>query len=90
MKKVLLALLVTIVRSGRATNSSNCIQFYNVNICGECIIYLSKLVNLSSNLKFLFLEHNWIDDMDLACCPYRSLKSHTCIHTLRLAHCDLG
>jgi hypothetical protein len=47
----LLAALVTIFCSGRATNSSKCIQFYNTNLCGESIVYLSKLVDVSDELQ---------------------------------------
>ena len=44
MKKERLAALVAIFRSGRATNSSTCLDFDNANLCEEGIVSLSKLV----------------------------------------------
>jgi hypothetical protein len=85
-----LAALVAVLLSGRATNSSTFIKFDNTNLCAEGIRSLSKLVEASSMLYRLYLYHNRIDNMDLARCLSRSLKSHTCINHLHLAHCDLG
>jgi hypothetical protein len=85
-----LAVLVDIFRSGRATNSSMCLDFDNVNLCGEGIIALSKLVDVSSELKCFCLRHNRIDNLDLARCLSRSLKLHDSITDLFLTHCDLG
>jgi hypothetical protein len=90
MKKERLAALVAIFRSGRATNSSTCLDFDNANLCEEGIVSLSKLVEVSSELLDLFLDHNRIDNMDSARCLSRSLKSHTRINQLFLTHCDLG
>ena len=85
-----LDVLVDIFLSGRSTNSSTIIKLYNANICAEGIRSLSKLVEASSMLDRLYLYHNWIDNMESARCISRSLKSHICINTLNLAHCDLG
>jgi hypothetical protein len=90
MKKERLAALVAMIISGRATNSSTYSSFNNANLCEEGIISLSKLVDVSSNLKYLYLEHNRIDNMESARCLSRSLKSHACMNQLDLDHCDLG
>jgi len=76
--------------SGRATNSSTDVNFNNANICGEGIIYLSKLVDVSSQLQTFYLGYNQIDNMESACFLTRSLRSHTRICQLSLPHCDLG
>jgi hypothetical protein len=90
IKKERLAALVAMFLSGRANNSSTMIQFDNTNICEEGIVCLSKLVDVSSNLQSLSISHNRIDNMESARCLFRSLKSHTRINILSLAHCDLG
>jgi hypothetical protein len=90
IKKERLAGLLSIFRNGSATNSSRCLDFNNANICGEGIVCLSKLLDVSSELKYFYLYHNRIDNMESVRCLSRSLKSHTCINTLSLAHCDLG
>jgi len=90
IKKERLAALVAIFRSGRATNSSTHVNFNNANICGEGIIYLSKLVDVSSQLHTFYLRYNRIDNMESARCLSRSLKTHTRIDQLWLTHCDLG
>jgi hypothetical protein len=90
IKKERLDALVAILRSRRATNSSDTVDLDNVNLCEEGIISLSKLVDASSMLNRLFLDHNRIDNMDLARCLSRSLKLHDCLNTLCLLHCDLG
>jgi hypothetical protein len=59
-------------------------------ICGEGILCLSKLVDVSSNLQNFFLHHNRIDNIESARRLSRSLKSHASIHELHLTHCDLG
>ena len=89
-KKERLDALVAIFRSGRATNSSTTVEFINTNLCGEGIISLSKLVDVSLQLNTLTFIYNRIDSMELARCLSRSLKSHTCINRLWLNHCDLG
>jgi hypothetical protein len=66
MKKERIAALVAMFISGRATNSSTYSSFNNANLCEEGIISLSKLVDISSNLKYLYLEHNRIDNMQSA------------------------
>jgi hypothetical protein len=90
IKKERLAALVAVFRSGRATNTSKNITFFNSNLCEEGIISLSKLVDVSSELQYLYLDHNQINNMESARCLSRSLKSHTCISMLHLTHCDLG
>jgi len=85
-----MAALVAIFRSGRATNSSTMFYFCNANLCADGIISLSELVDVSSDLNYLFLEHNRIDNMESAHCLSRSLKSHNCINELVMTHCDLG
>jgi hypothetical protein len=90
MKKDRLAALVAIFCNGRAKNSSDSVSFDNANLCKEGIISLSKLVEVSSELQYLYLDHNRIDSMESARCLSRSLKSHTCIDELYLNHCNLG
>jgi hypothetical protein len=90
IKKERLAALVAVFRSGRATNTSKNVTFNNTNLCEEGIISLSKLVDVSSKLQYLYLDHNRIRNMESARCLSMSLKSHTCISMLHLAHCDLG
>jgi hypothetical protein len=90
MKKECLAALVAIFLSGRATNSSMCLDFDNANLCEEGIVSLSKLVDVSSELQYFYLFHNRIDNMDSACCLSRSIKSHTQLNHLSLKHCGLG
>jgi hypothetical protein len=90
MKKERLAALVAILISGRATNASTYVIFNNANLCSEGIISLSTVVDVSSELQTLFINHNRIDNLHSACCLSRSLKSHTCINHLHLTHCDLG
>jgi len=90
MKKVCMAALVDIFRSGKAANSITYLQFNNANICGEGIISLSKLVDVSSQLQCFCLHHNRIDNMDSARCLSRSFRSRTCFNYLDLTHCDLG
>jgi hypothetical protein len=46
-----------------ATNSCACANFNNSNLCGEGIISLSKLVDASSQLSSLRINHNRIDIM---------------------------
>jgi hypothetical protein len=90
MKKERLAVLLSIFRNGSATNSSTCLDFNNANLCGEGIVSLSKLVDVSSELKYLYLGHNRINNMDSARCLSRSIKSHIQLNQLSLQHCDLG
>jgi len=88
MSKERLAALVTTL-SGQV-NKTETILFNNVNLCKEGIISLSKLVDASSQLQTFCLHHNVIDNMDSARCISKSLKSHVCINSLNLTHCDLG
>jgi hypothetical protein len=90
LKNFRLAMLVDICRRGGATNSSTMISFENANLCADGIISLSKLVEIFSELQYLFLHHNQIDNMESARCLSRSLKSHARIDSLVLTHCDLG
>jgi hypothetical protein len=90
MKKEVLAALVAMILSGRATNSSTDVVFNNANVCGEGIVWLSKLVDVSSEMTTLYLLNNRIDNMESARCLSRSLKSHACIIYLHLNYCDLG
>jgi len=90
IKKERLAALVDIFRNGRATDSIGFVSFINANICGEGIVYLSKLVDVSSQLQTLVIRHNRIDNMESAHCISRSLKSHAPINQLYLAHCNFG
>jgi hypothetical protein len=90
IKKERLAALVAIFRSGRATNSSMHVILNNANLCAEGIISLAKLVEVSLKLEYFDLLHNRIESMDSARCLSRSLKLHTRINELDLAHCDLG
>jgi hypothetical protein len=89
MTKECLAALVAICRSGSVNNSFKFVNFNNANLCGEGIVWLSKLVDVSSQLQRVHLFHNRIDNMESACCLSRSLKSHACIDELHLTHCDL-
>ena len=88
MKKERLATLFTAL-SGKV-NTNKYMYINNVNLCKEGIISMSKLVDVSSDLRSLFLDHNQIDNLDSVCCLSRSLKSHACIAQLHLTHCDLG
>ena len=90
MTKECMAALVKIFRSGKATNSSTVFNFDNVNLCEEGIMCLSKLIEISLELREFRLHHNRMDNMESARCLSRSLKSHTRINDLRLTHCDLG
>ena len=90
MKKERLASLVDICRSGFVNNSSNFVDFYNANLCGEGIVYLSKLVDVSAMLQSFSISHNRMDNMESVRCLSRSLKSHSSINELHLNHCDLG
>jgi hypothetical protein len=90
MKKERIASLVAIFRNRRATYSGHYVYFTNANLCAEGIISLSKLVEASSMLQTLLINHNRIDNLHSACCLSRSLKSHVCINHLDLAGCDLG
>jgi hypothetical protein len=90
MKKERLAALVDIFRRGRANFSIVTIHFDNINLCEEGIISLSELVDVSSELRNLIINHNRIDNMESAQYLSRSLKSHACINYLVLSHCDLG
>jgi Ran GTPase-activating protein (RanGAP) involved in mRNA processing and transport len=90
MKKDRLAALVAIFSSGRANSSSTTFRFINTNLCGEGIIWLSKLVDACSQLQVFYLTHNRIDCMESARCLSRALKSQTRIGQLHLAHCVLG
>jgi hypothetical protein len=90
VKKERLAALVSFFCSGRNTNSSAYLHFDNANLCEEGIISLSKLVDVSLQLNTLTVIYNRIDNMESAHCLSRSLKSHTGINQLVLAHCDLG
>jgi hypothetical protein len=85
-----LAALVDICNSGRATNISRSIQFYNANLCEEGIVWLSKLIEASSMLRDFCLRYNQIDNIESARCLSRSLKSHTRLDHLDLCHCNLG
>jgi hypothetical protein len=87
-KERLAALVDIVFSSGRATNSSTMIKFSNANICGEGIVWLSKLVEVSSQLQTFCLHHNRIDNMDLARTLSRSFKSHSRIAQIYLTSCD--
>jgi len=80
IKKECIAVLVAILSSGRANSSSTYIQINNANLCGKGIVWLSKLVEVSSQLQTLLINHNRIDNLHLACCLSRSLKFHDCIN----------
>ena len=54
------------------------------------IVSLSKLIDVSLELRKFSLHHNWMDTMESARCLSRSLKLHTSINILHLTHCDLG
>ena len=62
------------------TNSCTFVNFNNANLCEVGIVSLLELVDVSSKLQCFFLRHNRIDNIDLASCLSRSLKSHACIN----------
>jgi hypothetical protein len=67
--KEYLAALVGILRNRRATyvdKSATYVNFDNANLCGEGIIFLSKLVDVCSKLQFFCLCRNQIDNLDSA------------------------
>ena len=66
------------------------IHFDNANLCEEGIVSLSKLVDVSSKLRTLTINHNQIDNMDSVRCLYLSIKSHASIENLVITHCDIG
>jgi hypothetical protein len=76
--------------SGRATNSCDGVIFNNANLCGVGIVWLAKLVEASPELRYFNLHHNRIDNMELARCLSRSIKSNSCINRICLNHCDFG
>jgi hypothetical protein len=90
LKNFRLAMIVDICRRGGATNSSTMFSFENANLCADGIMCLSKLIEISLELREFRLFRNWIDNMESASCLSRSLKSHACINYLHLTHCDLG
>jgi hypothetical protein len=90
MTKERLAALVSILSSRGATNSIKYAHFDNANLCEKGIVWLAKLLDISLELQYFSIHHNRINNMDLARCLTRSLRSHTCINDLRLTHCDLG
>ena len=77
-----LATLVTTL-SGQV-NKIETILFNNVNLCEEGIISLSKLVDVSSQLRKFCLHNNRIDNMDSAHCISKALKSHGCINSKKI------
>jgi len=90
MKKERLAALYAIFLNGSVNNSSTRFDFDNANLCGEGIIYLSNMVEVSLKLWCFSLRHNRIDSMESARCLSRSLCSHTRVNQLDLSHCNLG
>ena len=54
------------------------------------LFYLLKLVDVSTKMERLKMNHNRIDNMTSAHYLSRSLKLHICINQLWLTHCDLG
>ena len=66
MRKERLAALAAKICNGSATNSCTFVDFDNANLCEEGIVYLSKLIDFSSQLRTLYLLHNRIDNMDSA------------------------
>jgi Ran GTPase-activating protein (RanGAP) involved in mRNA processing and transport len=90
LKNFRLAMLVDICHRGGATNSSTMFNFNNANLCADGIMCLSKLIEISLELREFRLHHNRIESMDSASCLSRSLKSHTGITHLDLSCCDLG
>jgi hypothetical protein len=90
MKKERIDALAAVLLIGRATNSRKVVSVSNANLCGESIMSLSKIVEVSSQLQTLFINHNRIENRESALHLSRSLKSHISIKHLYLAHCDLG
>jgi hypothetical protein len=88
IRKERLATLVTALSAQVSTIEY--IYFINVNLCQEGIRLLSKLVDNTSQLNTLNINHNRIDNMESARCLSRSLKSHDCVYFLHLAHCNIG
>jgi hypothetical protein len=58
MKKERIAALVAIFLRGGANNSSTRVIFNNANLCAEGIVWLSKLVDVISQLRTLWFNHN--------------------------------
>ena len=88
VRKERLAALVTAL-SGQI-NTTEYILFNNTNLCEDGIVWLSKLVDVSSKLHQLIISHNRIDNMELARCLTSSIRSHNCIAGLTISYCDLG
>jgi hypothetical protein len=89
-KKERLAALDAIFRDKSTTTSIVNFNFANANLCQEGIVYLSKMVYVSSKLQFFSLKRNRLDDIDSASCLSRALKSRTSMSRLNVSHCDLG
>jgi len=66
------------------------ITFNNTNLCREGLLSLSMLMEQCPALEMLDLSHNPIDDMNVATCLSRALRSHPGICYLYLTYCNLG
>jgi len=68
------------------------ITFNNTNLCREGLLSLSMLMEQCPALEMLDLSHNPIDDINVATCLSRALRSHPRKRTIyiHLTYCNLG
>jgi hypothetical protein len=88
MKKVIFDQLVRFLRG--QTSTLKFITFNNANLCREDLLSLSTLVEQCPVLHTLELSHIQIDDINVATCLSRSLRSRTRTIYLHLPYCNLG
>jgi hypothetical protein len=74
---------------GRVSNLYR-ITFNHTNLCREGLLSLSTLVEQCPALHTLDISYNKIDDINVATCISRALRSHPRILDLHLTHCNLG
>jgi hypothetical protein len=88
MKKVIFDQLVRFLWG--QTSTLKFITFDQSNLCGEGLLSLITLMEQCPVLHTLKLSHFPIDDINVATCLSRSLKSRTRIIYLHLPYCNLG
>jgi hypothetical protein len=89
MKKVIFDQLVRSL-CGRVSNCLGRISFYHTKLCREGLLSLSTLVEQCTALHTLDISYNTIDDINVATCISRALRSHPRILYLHLNYCNLG
>jgi hypothetical protein len=87
MKKVVVDQFMRSLR-GRVSNLCR-LAFNHTNLCREGLLSVSTLVEQCLVLETLNIS-NTIDDINVATCRSRSLRSHTRTIYLHLPYCNLG